>query len=68
MQKLKLIVDFHTDIDFKLGKLRVGGLRMFSARVRAGEIGGRLEDRMTDDTEDTRSSAVCLKNLITRAK
>ena len=31
MQKLKLIVDFHTDIDFKLGKLRVGGRGMFSA-------------------------------------
>ena len=37
-----MIVDFHTDIDFKLGKLRVGGERMFSARVRDGERRGRL--------------------------
>ena len=33
-----MIVDFHTDIDFKLGKLRVGGRGMFSAR---GDSAGR---------------------------
>lgn len=35
--RVKLIVDFHTDIDFKLGKLRVGGRGMFSDRGDSGE-------------------------------
>ena len=34
--RVKLIVDFHTDIDFKLGKLRVGGRGMFSDRGDSG--------------------------------
>ena len=33
-----MIVDFHTDIDFKLGKLRVGGRGMFSDRGDSGEV------------------------------
>lgn len=47
--RVKLIVDFHTDIDFKLGKLRVGGRGMFSDRgdsAGPGEAGEtRTEDR-----------------------
>ena len=49
--RVKLIVDFHTDIDFKLGKLRVGGRGMFSDRGdwrlgwgRQMRRGQRLED------------------------
>ena len=39
-----MIVDFHTDIDFKLGKLRVGGRGMFSeGERRLGEDRPRLE-------------------------
>ena len=41
-----MIVDFHTDIDFKLGKLRVGGRGMFSEgepRRGWGEDRPRLE-------------------------
>ena len=38
--RVKLIVDFHTDIDFKLGKLRVGGRGMFSDRGDSGWAGG----------------------------
>ena len=45
--RVKLIVDFHTDIDFKLGKLRVGGRGMFSDRgdsAGPGEAGGGRGD------------------------
>ena len=43
--RVKLIVDFHTDIDFKLGKLRVGGRGMFSDR---GDSAGPGETRTED--------------------
>ena len=60
--RVKLIVDFHTDIDFKLGKLRVGGRGMFSDR---GDSAGRgRRGQRTEDISSVSSSYIQLKIVL----
>ena len=53
-RRVKLIVDFHTDIDFKLGKLRVGGRGMFSAGEQTGEVDNIVDTGLPDRFTRTR--------------